>query len=219
MESQVKRISTLSSGIRSLHAKVYLLREESSRALASSISEQERSGISRSLLEQYEGLGADFQSLMQAFEAGKQALARDISEQERRMSQPSSPAPSRMSHRPVSSSNRTLSSVTQNAHTFPSLHGAGDMPLSPPVTDDGSDDHSADDEVFEAISSPKLRQRSKLSREERIAQAKEEREQLQMAQEKREAGNNMVKELQSVIKLRPMTRARKPNAHESVSSA
>lgn len=92
------------------------------------------------------------------------------------------------------------------------------MPLSPPVTDDGSEDHSADDEIFEAISSPRLRERSTLGREERIAKVREERERLASAKERREANTNMVRELQSVIKLRPIMRSRKQDEHNRVSS-
>ena len=174
--------------------------------------------MTNSLREQYERLGADLGALMEAWQAGKHALARDISKQERRMSQPNSPEPGRSSHRPILSSDGHLATVSEASDTFAGLHGNGNMPLSPPATEDGSEDHSADDEVFEALSSPRVRERSTLSREERIAKAQEERDRLAMAKEKRDANVNMVKELQSVIKLRPVMRTRKQDPHDRISS-
>ena len=218
VESQVRRISTLSGGIKSLQAKLYLLREESTRALSGSNSEQELADVTISLRDQYDGLGADLQALMQAWEAGKQALARDISRQERRVSQPNSPDPHRTCHSPGISGDGTLTSVVETREGFPRLQGHGQPPLSPPVTDDGNDSHGADDEVFEAISSPRVRERSTLSRDERIAKVKEERERLATVKERREASTNMVRELQSVIKLRPAVRTKNADGHNRVTS-
>ena len=176
------------------------------------------STISHSLREQYEGLGTDLESLMRAWEAGKQALAHDISKSERRMSQPNSPDPKRASHRSVSSNDSTLAPVSEMRDTFAPFPSHGQIPLSPPVTEDGSEDHSTEDEVFEALSSPRTRDRSSLTREERISKMKEDRERFALAKEKREASTSMVKELQSVIKLRPAIRSRRLNEHERVSS-
>ena len=218
VESQVRRISTLSTGIRSLQAKIYLLREESTRALSDSTSEPRLTEVINHLREQYDGLGVDLQALMEAWETGKQALARDISRQERRMSQPNSSDPSRISHQSGSSDSFCVQNETKSTDVFPPIHGPGRAPLSPPVTEDGSDGHSVDEEIFEAISSPRVRERSTLTRNERITRAKEERERLAVAREKREASANLVKELQSVIKLRPAMRTRRPETHNRVSS-
>ena len=220
VESQVRRISTLSTGIRSLQAKLYLLREESTRALSDSVSDQELVQVTAPLREQYDGLGTDLQALMHAWEAGKQALARDISRHERRMSQPLSPLATKFLSRPGSpDSSDGLGSQTKQTDLFPPIHSPGRAPLSPPVTDDGRSDVSVEDEVFEAISSPRIRERSTLSREERILKAREERERLAMNREKGEASTEMVKELQSVMKMRPPSlRVRPLDTHSRITS-
>lgn len=193
VESHVRRINAMSTGIRSLQAKLYLLREESTRALATPNSEEELSELSASLRDQYEGLGADLQALLQAWESGKHALTKDITNQAHRISR--------------------SSSISEDGHRRPPSSGSGlpsvseiPLPLSPPATEDGSDDMNADDEVFEAISSPRLRQRSTMSREERITKMHDERDRFARQREKQELGTNMVRELQSVMKLRPQIR-------------
>lgn len=191
VESQVRRISTMSTGIRSLQAKVHLLREESTRVLATPTSEDELILLSASLREQYEGLGADLQALMQAWESGKHALTQNITKQANRVSRSSSIG-EELARRPLSSGSG-LPSVTEVP-----------LPLSPPVTEDGSEDMNAEEETFEAIASPRQRKQTSLgmTREERIARMQDERERVAKQRESRELGTNMVKELQSVMKLR-----------------
>ncbi|KAL9050645.1 MAG: hypothetical protein Q9162_006504 [Coniocarpon cinnabarinum] len=219
VESQVRRISALSTGIRSLQAKLYLLREDSKHALANSTSEGELAEVSASLKEQYEGLGSDLQALLEAWEVGKEALTKDISKHERRVSQPSSPFPPRSTSRPATPEDAaTAISGTKQTMVYAPVQDPGRAPLSPPVTDDGSDEVSFEDEIFETISSPRLRERSTLTRQERIVQAKEERERLAYAKQKRDTSASMVQELQTVIKLRPAARARRPDKHERVTS-
>ena len=62
---------------------------------------------------------------------------------------------------------------------------------------------TSDDEVFEAVAMP--RQRSTLTREERIFKMQEERERQAMLRSKRDANTSMLRELESVINLRPKT--------------
>jgi uncharacterized protein YhaN len=65
--------------------------------------------------------------------------------------------------------------------------------------------------VFEAIALP-TRPRSTLTRDERIAKMREEREQKAMARQQMDATRGMMKELETVINLRPRTRTSAPPA-------
>ena len=63
---------------------------------------------------------------------------------------------------------------------------------------------ASDEEIFEAIALP--RQRSSMTREEKIARMKEDRQKRATFHEKADANNNMLRELETVIKLRPRGR-------------
>ena len=204
LHNQLGRMSTLSGGIRTLQAKLYLLREDSKRALANPSSEVELSSVSAPLREQYESLGADLQALMHAWEEGKKALSQDITRQARRISRSSSLSSEAGGRRAAAYSGlETVGEDDGRKQTLAALNGSTTMPISPPATDDGSDENSNNGEVFEAISSPKIRERSNLNRSQRIAKMKEEREQQEVGRQSRQEDVEMMKELQSVIKLRP----------------
>ncbi|KAI9723141.1 MAG: hypothetical protein M1828_004244 [Chrysothrix sp. TS-e1954] len=214
VRSQIRRISALSTGIRSLQAKLYLLREDSTRALSTPTSEADLEDVSTSLREQYSALGSDLQTLMQAWEADKNALSQDINRQRRRVSRSGSLTDETSTlSRPTFG--RLLTSVDEDAPTTPGmlkpLPGEVQLPLSPPATEDGSDASKTDDEVFEAMTAPKPRPKSTLTREERIVKMHEEREKSALQKEKREANTHMLKELQSVINLRQPVARRIPH--------
>ena len=63
---------------------------------------------------------------------------------------------------------------------------------------------TSDEQIFEAVALPP--QKGKFSREERIANRREEQIKLALAREKAQANARMMKELQSVVKLRPKVR-------------
>lgn len=214
LQSQLRRISTLSTGIRALQAKVYLLRDDSTRALSTSTSEPDLSSLSASLRDQYDAIGADLKVIMQAWETGRAALNLDINKHELRISRSSSISGAPRSPR---SSIVGLPMVDEDTNDLGAGMGSplsalralnGEtvaLPLSPPSTDNGEDTSIAEEEeVFEAVAVPK--QRSVLSREQRIAKMVEERARVAVMRERREAGVNMMKELESVIGLRPPTR-------------
>ncbi|KAI9669730.1 MAG: hypothetical protein M1831_007426 [Alyxoria varia] len=217
LQSEVRRISTLSTGIRSLQAKIYLLREESTQALSAPTSDEELSSVSESLRDQYDALGDDVHALMQAWESGKQALNRDISSQSRIVSRRTSIDINQNAAKPLPHEYHDLASVEEGsnqsvARSASLMNGPSSLPLSPPSTEDGSSDPGADDEVFETISSPRQRERSTLTRAQRIAKMNEERERQVSVRENRDASSNMVKELQSVIKLRPVVGKKRESA-------
>ncbi|KAF2465044.1 uncharacterized protein BDR25DRAFT_92481 [Lindgomyces ingoldianus] len=192
LRNSVRKLSSLSQGIRGLQAKMQILREESNKTLEES---EDITDLGSHLMAQYESIGADLKSLMQAWESGKTSLALNIDRHERRISQASSGLRS-----PVPS----LGGLTAVEEGSPSdaLRALNGGLLSPrqsaPSSVEGS---NSDDEVFEAIAIP--RTRPTLSREERMQKIQEDRVRQVSLREQRDANNSMLKELESVINLRP----------------
>ncbi|KAL2170081.1 hypothetical protein VTG60DRAFT_5353 [Thermothelomyces hinnuleus] len=189
--SQFMKLNSLSMGIRGLQAKLALLREESERILNEA---DDVSDLGSSLMAQYESIGQDLKTLTQAWEEGKAALASGIDRNEKRLSSLStllSPA--------TSLSGLTTVEEGGASEAFRALTGE-----SPPGSTLGSPKGGCSDEaeVFEAVSLPS-RPRSLLTREERIAKMKEERERRELARERAEASRGMLRELETVINLRP----------------
>ena len=196
VRNSIRKLGTLSSGIRGLQAKMQILREESNKNLEES---EDVTDLGTHLMAQYESIGADLKNLVQAWEAGKSALAVNIDRHERRISMASSGLRS-----PVPSLGG-LTAVEEGspADALRALNGMGsDLSADPSL--DGS---NSDDEVFEAIAIPKTR--NTMTREERMHKIQEDRARQASAREQRDASNNMLKELESVINLRPQ-RANSP---------
>lgn len=193
LRNSVRKLSSLSQGIRGLQAKMQVLREETNKSLEDTEDVTELGGH---LMVQYDSIGADLRSLIQAWEAGRNALALNIERHERRISQASSnglrsPVPS-------------LGGLTAVDEGSPSdaLRALNGETLSPQQSAPPSDQGSAsDDEVFEAIAIPKTR--VTMSREERMQKMQADRIRQASLREQREANNNMLRELESVINLRP----------------
>lgn len=143
---------------------------------------------------QYDSIGADLKSLMQAWETGRASLALNIDRRERRISQASSgrsPAPSLGG----------LTVVDEGSPRDALRALNGEVRSRSSISTDSTSNSASDEEIFEAIAVP--RQRSVMSREERIAKMQEDRARQASLREKRDANVNMVKELESVINLRP----------------
>lgn len=189
MRTQVRKISMLSSGIRSLQAKMQVLREETNRSIEHS---EDLTELGPNLLAQYESIGVDLKELMQAWEAGKASLQSNITKQERRISRASSSVRS-----PISS----ISGLTAVEE------GGGPADALKALTGDSMSNRSSmaastsDDEVFEAVAMP--RQRSTLTREERIIKMQEERERQATIRAQRDSNTGMLRELQTVLSQRP----------------
>ncbi|KAG9238642.1 Mysoin-binding motif of peroxisomes-domain-containing protein [Amylocarpus encephaloides] len=190
--SQLRKLNSLSSGIRGLQAKLHVLREESDKNLNET---EDVSEFGTTLMMQYESIGIDLKALMQEWEDGKNALAINIDRNERRLSSMSgmlSPA--------ISLGGLTAVEEGGALDALKALNGESpsrsSMDLSP----------SDAEEVFEAVALPRQRQRSTLTREERIAKMKEDRVRRESTQDKAEANTRMLRELESVINLRPRGR-------------
>lgn len=193
--SQLHKLNSLGTGIRGLQAKLQLLREESDRALNDS---HDLTDLAPNLMAQYESIGTDLKELMAAWEDGKAALAQGIDRNEKRLSSMStliSPT----------SSLSGLTTVEEEGNAAAALKAlTGESPTR-------SGGETPEREVFEAIALP-VRPRSTLTRDERIAKMREEREQKAMARQQMDATRGMMKELETVINLRPRTRTSAPPA-------
>ncbi|PNY28163.1 Uncharacterized protein TCAP_01924 [Tolypocladium capitatum] len=190
--SQLRKLNSLSTGIRGLQAKLHLLREESDRALDDS---NDISEMGPNLMSQYESIGVDLKELMAAWEEGKAALALGIDRNEKRLSSMST----------VLSPTSSLSGLTTvgEGGTADALRAlTGESPTSSEPAEPETP------EVFEAVALP--RPRSVLTREERIVKMKEDREQKSQARQQMDATRGMLRELETVINLRPKTRASAP---------
>ena len=132
---------------------------------------------------------------MQEWEEGRAALATGIDRNERRISLCGSASARSRASTPNSLSGVTVVGSGSPREALKILNG--EIPSS---VEAGSED----EEVFEAVALP--RQRSTLTREERLAKMKEDRVRQGLAKEKAEASGNMLKELETVIKLRPRGR-------------
>jgi len=194
VRSQMRKLNSLSTGIRGLQAKLQLLREESDRVLDSSTDISELGG---ELMSQYESIGIDLRELMIVWEEGKAALALGIDRNEKRLSSIST----------LLSPTTSLSGLTtveeSNSHdAFRILNGDKESSRSPSSVGFSSPgDADAEDVVFEAVALP--RPRSLLTREERIQKMRDERERRADAKERADATRGMMKELEMVINLRP----------------
>ncbi|SPJ78000.1 uncharacterized protein FTOL_06389 [Fusarium torulosum] len=194
--AQLRKLNSLSSGIRGLQAKLHLLREESDRTLNDS---NDISELGPNLMAQYESIGMDLKDLMGAWEEGRAALALGIDRNEKRLSSMSTLLS------PVSSLSG-LTTVDENGGTAAALKALTGE--SPPGSDYAcSAEHEAP-EVFEAVALP--RPRSMLTREERIIKVREDREQKALARQHVDATKGMLRELETVINLRPRTRTSAP---------
>ncbi|KAK2742457.1 hypothetical protein FQN57_005348 [Myotisia sp. PD_48] len=192
--AQLRRLNSLSQGIRGLHAKMQLIREESDACLENSSDDID---LSSTLITQYESIGADLRGILQEWEAGKSSMLANMENSERlSMSRPSSML------RSPSSPTFSLGGVTavegSPADALRALNGER-LSLSSP------DSNMDDDEVFEAIALP--RKRSSMTREERIARMKEDRARQATVRERSDANTHMLRELETVIKLRPRGKA------------
>lgn len=190
--AQLRKLNTLSSGIRGLQAKLHVLREESDKSLNAT---EDVSELGSSLMMQYESIGIDLNALMQEWEDGKAALVVNIDRNEKRVSSMCgmiSPASSlggvtAVEEGTAADALRTLNGENRSRYSF-EMSG------------------SEVEEVFEAIAIP--RQRSKLTREERIVKMKEDRVKRESMRDRADANTNMLRELESVINLRPRPKPR-----------
>ena len=193
----MRKIGNLSHGIRSLQAKMRLLREESDRIWGVS---DETSESRSNLINQYDAIGADLRDLIQEWEQGRATLANSVARNDHSRS---------VSCNGISHSRSPTISLGGTTVVDGSPSGALQplkerQTLSISRSRSSSETSSSAEAIFEAIALP--RQRNVLTREERIAKMKEDRVRQAERVEKAHADTHMLKELETVLKLRPRGR-------------
>lgn len=186
-QHQVRRLSSMTMNIRSVQAKLHLLREESNKTLNEA---NDITAMGPLFMAQYDSIGQDLRDLMEAWQSGKKALQSGIDRNEKRISSIGSVMAS-----PTSTmSGRTIAgdesgSDEQELGVEDALRKlTGDVPKIA---------LTKEPEVFEAISVP--RPRSMLTREERIVRMRDERNAKEIARAKADAHRGMMRELEGVL--------------------
>ena len=192
IRTRLRKISSLSQGVRGLQAKIHLLREDADK-LASNQSQNSVVTATR-----YNSIGADLKNILDQWEQGQAAFTTDSDSSHHTFSIPLAEGT-----RPPSPtvSLGGLTAVDESSlDALAALNGYSSSYRSSSSTANST----TGDEVFEAVAVPW--QRSALSREERITKMREDRVQQAVAKHKAEATSHMLKELETVIKLRPRGR-------------
>ena len=195
MRGQMRKLGNLSHGIRGLQAKMRLLRDESDRFLEEA---DEVSESRNDLIAQYDSIGADLRDLMHEWEQGRAALAMTFARSGH--SRCASAAGASHSRSPTLSLEGSTVVSGSPHDAYQALHGDVVHARSHSSTTT----ESSGEEVFEAVAAP--RQRSTLTRDERLAKMKEDRLRQVVVQEGRQANTHLLRELETVIKLRPRGR-------------
>ena len=195
MRSQMRQLGNLSQGIRGLQAKMRLLRDESDEAREYS---DELPRSSTNLLAQYDSIGTDLKGLMQEWEEGRAALATNLDRKDHRRSLSSTS--NQLPNSPSFSLSGTTAIDEGPNDALQTLNGFS----KPSRSRSSTMTSSSSEEIFEAVALP--RQRTTLTRDERIAKTNEERVRQTIMKQKANANTHMLKELETVIKLRPRGR-------------
>ncbi|OCT48379.1 hypothetical protein CLCR_03993 [Cladophialophora carrionii] len=193
-KAQIRRFDAVANTVRSLNAKVHLLREEinSMRAVDDPL-------LSTTITGHYEQLGTEIRNALVEWEKGRNTMFLNVgTDSDRRLSRASSGMRS-----PVSPSPSSLGGLTivdgGPAEAFKLLSGEERSSY------DGA---GADEEVFEAVALPRKRMSwAPMSREEKLSKLQEDRRKRKTLQENAENTTNMLRELQMVIKHRPLVRS------------
>ncbi|KAI1142823.1 Mysoin-binding motif of peroxisomes-domain-containing protein [Hypoxylon sp. FL0543] len=188
---QVRRLNSMTMNIRSVQAKLHLLREESSKALNEA---DDISDLGPLFMAQYDSIGQDLRDLMEAWQTGKASLASGIDRNEKRLSSIGSTLMSPLS----TMSGRTIAEEDESSLDE---HEPGVADALKKLNGDSSPPAELEPEVFEAMSIP--RPKSLLTREERIIKMREDRKSKDIAKAKAEAQRGMMRELQGVLDRKP----------------
>ncbi|CAJ2501116.1 Uu.00g039690.m01.CDS01 [Anthostomella pinea] len=195
---QVRRLGSMTMNIRSVQAKLSLLREESSRALNEA---DDIKDIGPLFMSQYDSIGQDLRDLMEAWQSGKATLASGIDRNEKRLSSVGSvmmSPTSTMSGRTITEEDESSPDERESGVDDALKKLNGDLP---PTVELKNPEMRREPEVFEAISIP--RPRSMLTRDERIVRMREDRKAKEIAKAKAEAHRGMMRELQGVLERKP----------------
>lgn len=190
--AQMRRLDALSYGVRSLHAKMHILRDEATALVEST---ENSSELSSTLSKQYDLIGTEIRALLAEWEKGRNTMLLTTERHDRYSSRSSSGWRSPMS--PVPSLGGRTAVEGSPADALKSLMGEG-------FHRDGLESSPSDDEVFEAIAIP--RKRMSMTREEKMTRMQEDRRKRATFHEQASTNTSMLRELETVIKHRPRGR-------------
>jgi hypothetical protein len=189
--AQMRRFEAVANAVRSLNAKIHLLREE----MNSLSSHSDDAAFSASITRHYESLGAEIRNILVEWEKGRNTMFLNIG----------TDSADRFS--------RALSDIRSPVSPSPSSLGGATMVDGDPadalglLTGEGhgcSEGSGLDEEVFEAVALPRKRMSwTPMSREEKLNRLQEDRKKRATLQEHADNTTNMLRELQMVIKHRP----------------
>ncbi|KAL4884522.1 Mysoin-binding motif of peroxisomes-domain-containing protein [Aspergillus karnatakaensis] len=196
LRAQFRKLNSLSQGIRALHAKMHILKEVSTNDMDGT----DTGELEASLIAQYESIGTDIRGLLQEWEIGKSSLLTSLDKES--SAARSRPPSGLFPLSPTPSLGGTTAVEGSPSDALKALNGE-----SRPVS---GINYSIDDveEIFEAVALPSRNKRASLTREERIARVKEDRAKQAAARDRMDANTHMLKELEMVIKQRPLLEAR-----------
>lgn len=192
IRSQMRKLTSLSQGLRGLQARMHLLREDADKLAGNS------SHVSSTMASRYDSLGSELKDLLEEWQEGQAIFRSSVDTSSNRLSLPVLPKTTPSS--PTISLGGSTAVEGSPPDALRALNGYGSCHRSSSSTATSS----AGEEVFEAIAVP--RQKSTLSRDERIAKMREERVRQAVTKSKAEASTHMLKELETVIRLRPRGR-------------
>ncbi|KAL8707299.1 MAG: hypothetical protein Q9220_007642 [cf. Caloplaca sp. 1 TL-2023] len=173
LRSQMKKLNSLSQGFRGVQAMVHLLREDAENLAGIPLQ------LSATAAERYDSVGNELKVLLEEWEEGRNLFKYSIETRDNHLALPSLPKTAPSS--PTMSLGGSTAVEGSPPDALRPLQGCGSYHRSSSSTATSS----AGEEVLEAIALS--RQRSTLSREERIVKMKEDRARLAMARSKAEA--------------------------------
>ena len=191
--AQMRRFEATAQAVRALSARTRIGRDEIAELIARDVPDK---AVNAAIVKQYEALGDDIRSLQDEWSRGRSIMTLASAPEER--------------------DNRPFSGMQTPLSPSPSLGGLTMVEGSPAdalkvLNGEGVNDHGdaeGDDEIFEAVVQPRKRMSLgvPMSREEKIAKLKEDRQKRATLQEQTDNTTNMLRELQMVIKHRPQQR-------------
>lgn len=191
-KAQMRRFEAVANSIRALSARVHLIKEEIDRSSSSN----DGTDISTEISRHYESLGSEIRNVLVEWEKGRNTMFLGVSGDfdnhrfsgmSNEMRTPASPSPSSLGGLTVVDGGP--------AEAFRLLSGEERR---------SSDGPGLDEEVFEAVATPRKRMSwTPMSREEKITKLQEDRRKRATLLEHAENTTSMLRELQMVIKHRP----------------
>ncbi|KAL8733826.1 MAG: hypothetical protein Q9166_001814 [cf. Caloplaca sp. 2 TL-2023] len=191
MRSQMRKLNSLSLSIRGLQARLQVFREDADRFTGN------WTHPSATMTARYDCIGTNLNELLAEWQEGRTMFTYSVENLDNRLSLPAMPKTAPSS--PTMSLGGSTIVEESPPDALRALNGNSYGPYHRATSSTATS--SAGEEVFEAIALPP--QKSTLSREERLAKMKEDRVRQAMTKSKNEASSHMLKELETVIKLRP----------------